>query len=265
MEQLPSSSFQKSKSHNMMKAIIVEDEKNSRELLRSAIENFTDGVEVIGEADNVNNAVALINKLKPDVLFLDIELPDGKGFDIIDRLDENYKVIFVTAYDDYAIKAIRYAAIDYLVKPLDLDDLEASIERLKIRPSITQKNIDLLNNKLKSSTAHEDKIMIASHKSYKLLNMDDIVAVEADENYVFFILENGKKHLASQSLNYFESLLPSEKFYRIHKSHIINLTKVKSVEKGRTGKAIFHNGSTMDIAARRKSAFLTYLKKYTEQ
>lgn len=247
----------------MMRAIIVEDEQNSRELLRSAIENFTEGIEVIGEADSVLSAVSLINSSKPDILFLDIELPDGKGFDIIDRIDGQYKVVFVTAYDDYAIKAIRYAAIDYLVKPLDLDDLEAAIERLKIRPAITKKNVSFLNDRLTSTNNSENKIMVPGHSGYTLLDVNNIVAVEADANYVFFTLENGKKHLAAHSLSYYEDLLPENKFFRIHKSHIINFTKIRTIEPGRTGKAILIDGTELDIAARRKQAFMTYLKKHT--
>lgn len=249
----------------MIKVIIVEDEQNSRDLLRAAIENFTVGLEIIGEATNVESGVKLINSLMPDVIFLDIELPDGKGFDVLDQLNKNYKVVFVTAYDDYAIKAIRYSAFDYLLKPLDLDDLEKTIERLKNSPPTTQENIDFLNLKLNSNIDNENKIMVPSNSGYKLLEMDKIISIEANANYVFFILEDGRKHIAAHSLNYYEDLLPENKFFRIHKSHIINFTKVQSVESGRTGKAILSNGSQLDIAARRKSAFISYLKKYTSK
>ena len=246
----------------MMRAIIVEDEDNSRELLRSAIENFTDGIEVVGEANDVESGVNTINRLKPDVLFLDIELPDGKGFDIIDKIKSGpYKVIFVTAYDDYAIKAIRYAAIDYLVKPLDLDDLEAAVERLKTRPALTSQNIDFLSQQIENKT-NDNKIMVPSHNGYQMIDFDSIVSIEADSNYVFFILDDGKKYLAAHSLSYYEDLLPDEQFFRIHKSHIVNFNKVKSVESGRTGKALLKNGAHLDIAARRKAAFMAYMKKY---
>lgn len=247
----------------MIRAIIVEDEDNSRELLRTAIDNFTEGIEVIGEAFNVASGVDTINRLKPDVLFLDIELPDGKGFDILDKIDAGqYKVVFVTAYDDFAIKAIRYAAIDYLVKPLDLDDLEAAVERLKSRPVISSQNINFLTQQIENK-GKDNKIMVPTHNGYQLIDFDQILSVEADSNYVFFVLENGKKHLAAHSLNYYEDLLPDERFFRIHKSHIVNFTKVKSVEAGRTGKAILHNGAELDIAARRKAAFVAFMKKYS--
>jgi len=246
----------------MMRAIIVEDERNSLEVLRSAIENFTEGIEIVGEARDVASAVVTINDLEPDVLFLDVELPDGKGFDIIDQLDkESYRVVFVTAYDDYAIKAIRYAAIDYLVKPLDLDDLEAAVQRLKTRPPITSENINFMNHQIASNSL-ERKIMVPSHSGYQVIDFESIVSVEADSNYVFFILDNGKKHVAAHSLSYYEDLLPSKLFYRIHKSHIINFSKVESVESGRAGNALLKNGARLAVAARRKAAFLAYLKKF---
>jgi len=246
----------------MMRAVIVEDEDNSRELLRGAIEHFTEEVEIIGEASDVESGVALINDLKPDVLFLDIELPDGKGFDIIDKVEDGqYRVIFVTAYDDYTIKAIRYSAIDYLVKPLDIDDLEAAVGRLKKRPKMTRENVSFLTKQIKTKS-NDGKIMVSNRNGYEMIEFDEILSIEASSNYVFFNLENGNKYLAAHSLNYYEDLLPDDRFFRIHKSFIVNFGKVKSIDSGRTGNVVLVDGTKLNVAARRKSVFISFLKKY---
>ena len=246
-----------------MKAILIEDEKNSRELLRTAIDNFVDGIEIVGEAEDVVSGISSIHEYKPDLVFLDIELPDGTGFDILDGCAElDFSVIFVTAFDTYAIKAIRYSAIDYLTKPLDLEDLEQAVKRVISKKASQKENIRFLKDRILKPEEAEEKIIVPSHNGYEMIKLNDIIAIEAENNYVFFILEDGRKLLASQALSYYEDLLPEHSFFRIHKSHIINFKKVTSVEPGRMGKALLSNGKALDIAARRKAAFLTYLKKY---
>lgn len=248
----------------MIRAVIIEDEQNSRELLRSAICTFTEGMQIIGEAADVVSGIATINDLNPDVIFLDIELPDGKGFDVLDKISiSNYKVIFVTAYDDYAIKAIRYAAFDYLLKPLNFQNLKNAISRLATKPDITQVNFEVLQESLNGESKSNKKLMIPNHNGYTMIELEKIIAVVAEGSYVFFNLDDGSRHLAAHSLSYYEELLPDQKFYRIHKSHIVNFTKVKSVEPGRTGCVYLENGFTMEIAARRKSAFLAFLKNHS--
>lgn len=250
----------------MMTAVIVDDEQNGREVLRTALEEYSEGIQVVGEGHDVKSGIRIIKKTRPDVLFLDVELPDGKGFEIIDQLgDQSCKVVFVTAYDDYAIKAIRYAAIDYLVKPLDLDDLEATIDRLKSQPALTTDNIQVMTNHLNNvqgAAKRNAKIMVPSHSGYQILVLKEIISIEAAANYVLFTMTDGRRHLAAHSLNYYEDLLSDDRFYRIHKSHIVNMSKVTSVEPGRTGKALLENGAELDIAARRKAAFMAYMKRY---
>ena len=247
----------------MLTALLIDGDKNSRELLHSLIENFTDGIDIIGEASHLKSSILLIQDLNPDVLFLDIELSDGRAFELLDQLDTSPKIVFSSTSEHFAIKAIRYSAFDYLLKPINVEELEKTVDRLKALPPMAKENLEFLSEKLNPNEENENKIIVPSYSGYKLLDIDKIIAIEADANYVFFMLENGEKHIAAHSLNYYEDLLPPNKFYRIHKSHIINFTKVKSVEAGRTGKAILNNGAEMDIAARRKTAFLSYLKKYT--
>jgi two-component system LytT family response regulator len=246
-----------------MRAVIIEDELNGRELLRSAINTFAEGIKVVGEAEDVQTGINIIKTVDPDIIFLDIELPDGKGFDILDHVEtSNFKVIFVTAYDDFAIRAIKYAAFDYLLKPLNFQEFRDAISKLDKTPHTRQENLNLLQNRLSGERSSENKLMISNHNGHIMIDLDQIIAVEADGSYVFFIMEDGSKCLAAHSLSYYEELLPDNKFYRIHKSHIVNLTKIKSVDPGRTGSVFLDNGISMEIAARRKSAFLSFLKNY---
>ncbi len=243
----------------ILRAVIIEDEQSGREVLKSALQKYVKGVDVVGEADNVESGANIIRVKKPNLVFLDIELHSKTGFDVLEKCrDYEFKVIFVTAHDEFAIKAIRYSAFDYLLKPLDINDLKASIERIRHLDVDQHQNIHFLKRQLKKTNIGTDQLIIPSNQGYKFIQLSELLALKAEGGYVFFILEGGQKLLAAKSIGYYEDLLPADVFFRIHKSHIINLTKIKTIDSGRTGYVHLISGATFSIAARRKSKLIRH-------
>ena len=242
-----------------MRAIIVDDEMRSRKLLRTAIDNFTSGIEIVGEANSVASAVIEIKALSPEILFLDIQLGDGLGFDILEQLHpQEFKVVFVTAYDQYAIRAIKFGALDYILKPIDLEDLKSVAHRLHTTPKLHSEKVAIARDHMKDTGSN--KIMISTSKGFISLNLDHILALVAYGNYVFIHTEDNK-YIANNTIQYYEDLLDKNDFYRIHRSHIVNVNNVISVDNDRAGSVTMSNGMKLDLAARRKTAFLQLFKK----
>jgi len=245
----------------MLKAIIIEDERNSRELLSNMINNYCEGIQLIGEAVDVESGVKLIQKKLPDLVLLDIEIKGGTGFDLLDKLrDVPFSVIFVTGYDQYAIKAIKYAALDYILKPIDLRELRSAIKRAKEQLNFVRQKRQFLLDSQKDEDTDLTKIILSDREQYTILNFAEIIYLKASGGYVEFILEKGFKKIASYSLKHYEALLPESVFFRIHHSYLINLTKVESYESGRTGNVMLKGGHLLNIAARRKVEFTKKIK-----
>ncbi len=247
----------------MLKVIIIEDERNSRELLSNMIKHYCEGIELIGEAIDVQTGVALIKEKLPDLVLLDIEIKGGTGFDVLDQLkDIPFSVIFVTGYDQYAIKAIKYAALDYILKPIDLRELRAAIKRAKEQLNFVRQKRQFLLDSKKEEDTDLTKIVLSDRDQYSILNFAEIIYLKASGGYVEFVLEKGFKKIASYSLKHYESLLPETIFFRIHHSYLINLTKVEGFESGRTGKVKLKGGHLLGIAARRKVEFTKKIKSF---
>jgi len=247
----------------MLKVIIIEDELNSRELLSTMIKNYCEGIQLIGEAIDVDSGVKLIKEKLPDLVLLDIEIKGGTGFDLLDQLrDIPFSVIFVTGYDQYAIKAIKYAALDYILKPIDLRELRAAIARAKEQLNFVKQKRQFLLDSQKDKDQDIDltKIVLSDREQYTILNFAEIIYLKASGGYVEFILEEGFKKIASYSLKHYEALLPESVFFRIHHSYLINLTKVEGFETGRTGNVRLKGGHQLSIAARRKVEFTKKMK-----
>lgn len=229
----------------MVKAVIIDDEINSRELLTTLLEKYCDGVNVAGSGTNVLEGINLINAVKPDLIFLDIEMPDGTGFDLLDTLSNaNYLTCFTTGYDKYAIKAIEYGAFGYILKPIDIEALRKVISKAQ--------------NQLKVSTARpEDSqtIIINDQDNFWVLQYDEIINIESAGNYSLVYTVESKKLLCHNTLNQLEEGLESNNFFRCHRSHIVNLKYINSVENGRTGTAILTNDLVVPIANRRLKEF----------
>lgn len=246
----------------MIKTVIIDDERHSRNLLRKMLLDFCDGVTITGEAKDVRSGIELLRKVQPDIVFLDIEMSDGNGFDVLNAFDDlEINVIFVTGYDHYAIKAIKYAAMDYLLKPVDLEELQLAIDKLgKFRVDERGK-LRFLHNAYENKVKELQQIVLPGRDSHVVVELHQIIRIEAKGSYVMIYLEDNKSHLVVNTLSYYEELLPANNFFRIHKSHLINIDKIKHYTSGRSGKVLLKDGSELDVAARRKSAFSQLVKQ----
>ncbi len=239
----------------MIKAVIIDDERKAREYLTNLIKNNFPLIEVIGQAESVESGKQLISETKPELLFLDVQMQDGTGFDLLAAIDRsNLQVIFVSAYDHFAITAIKFSAIDFLVKPVDTIELQRAIDKVKSQNSLVEvkQKLDLLLSNLN----HIDKIALTSINGIEFVKIENIIRCEADSNYTIFYLTGAKKIMVSKSLKEFEEILSTKGFFRIHKSAIINLSFLKKYIKGDGGTVILEDGSELQVSRRRKEDFL---------
>lgn len=242
-----------------LKAIIVEDEKHSRETLKNLLEEFCVDVQVIETAASVDEAVTKITALHPDVVFLDIELQTGTGFDVLSQLRSiNFEVIFTTAFEQYAIKAVKFSSLDYLLKPIDLEELQTSIEKAKKKKNqeVYKKQLETLMLNLKQQHPKLNKICLSTTDGFEFINTADIIYCKAEGSYTTFILNNNSKLLVSKHLKEYESLLLEQQFMRVHNSFLINLNEVKKFVKSDGGYIIMNNNDTVSISRSKKDEFL---------
>lgn len=241
-----------------MKAIIIDDEPQARIALKSQLERNIENLNIIGEAAGVLGAKELIQELNPEVIFLDIQLSDGTGFDLLELIDfEKLNIIFTTAYNEHAIKAFKYNAIDYLLKPIDVDDLIQTIERLKNK-LITGKHIKKLIGDLKKDNL--EQIVIQTSEGYFVFKLLDIIHITSDGNYSRFFFNNRKPLLVSKTLKEYEILLESNGFLRVHLSHIINLKHVVSFHTNQGLFVTLSNNENIPVSHRKKTNLLEYLR-----
>lgn len=242
-----------------LKAIIVEDEETSREILKNYLKKYCSNVSVFGEAANVEEALVLIRNHDLDLVFLDVEMPYGNAFDLLDKVgDINFETIFVTAYNHYAIEALNMHASYYLMKPISIDEL---IKAVHYVTDIKTKE-DALQNQIlvpKTKTV-AGKITIPQLDGFEILNTSDILYCKADDNYTEIYLNNNKKKIVSKTLKYFEEALTSSGFARVHKSYLVNVNEVVKYVKGKGGSVVLSNGKQVMVSASKKSDLLTYFK-----
>lgn len=239
-----------------MNVVIIDDELNARNTLRKFLSLYCPGVVVIAECSSVNDGVEfLITHDSPDIVFLDIHLQDGDGFDLLQRLPQiDFEIIFTTGYSEYAIKAIKYAAIDYLVKPLVADELKEAVAKVSKKKSERIKA--LLDTNKGPLTPMHGRIAVADSHGLQIVQMMRIIYCKAEGNYTLFVLTNEQKILVCKNLKEFETLLPLPSFVRIHNSYLINIEHVKSYLKGRGGQVQMSNNEFLDVARNRKQLFL---------
>ncbi len=245
-----------------MKAIIIDDESSGRRAIRNYINKYAPNIEVLDEADSVKNGLFAILTHKPNLVFLDIRMPDGTGFDLLEKLPEiNFQIIFVTAYEQHAIKAFKYSAVDYLLKPINPDDFMAAVSKLKSQAKLKEieDKVELL---LKNKHKYE-RIALPSSSGLKMVMISDIVRCESDNNYTLFYFKDQSTYLASKTLKEYDELLSSEGFYRTHKSHLINLKCVNEYIKGDGGYVILENGNHIDVSRRKKDGLIQLLSQQT--
>lgn len=242
----------------MINAIIVDDELKSRESLKILLEEFCDNVAVKALCQDVAEAVQAIQQYKPDVVFLDIQLQRETGFDLLTQLgDFDFEVIFTTAYAEYAIKAFKFAAIDYLLKPIDIEELKRALSKVEKRmnDSISLRLQQLMQN-LKNTSSENYKLALPTTDGLVFVKMQDILYCEASSNYTEITVMDGKKYIVSRTLKEYEDMLGEHNFYRIHNSYLINLNAIKKYVRGEGGYVIMANDKSLDVSKRKKEGFL---------
>lgn len=248
----------------MIKAVIIDDEKKSRETLRGLIEAFCDDITILGEADGFINGVEIIKKHNPEVVFLDIQMPDGSGFRLLESFkDITFDVIFTTAYDQFAIKAIRYSALDYLLKPIVPEELQNAVAKVKQnkKKGALKSNIEVLLENVSSGAKDPKKIVLSTSEGMHIVKVSDIIRCESDDYYTKFFLVDGKKIMVSKTLKENEQLLSEHNFIRPHKSHLVNINYIKSYIKTDGGYLVLTNDFKVPVSRRKKEKILEIINQ----
>jgi two-component system LytT family response regulator len=245
----------------LMKIVIAEDEIAARIMLKSMVEELDKRYRVVAEVDSVQNAISAIQFHQPDLVLLDIELRDGNGFQVLDAFPEaRFQVIFVTGYDQHAIRAFRYSALDYLLKPISRTLLVEALEKAVQFQSPDFDRILRTRSQLQEPDKLPRQLAVPDGNGYSFVSLDDILLITATGNTVLIHLAGGRKLIANHSLSYYEEFLPPNQFFRAHKSHIVNLSQVRHYEAARGGNLVLSNGDKVEVAQRRKAILLEYLK-----
>ncbi len=248
---------------NTIKVVIAEDEPRNVEILKAILEDHCEHVEVVGAARTVENAVEIIKKTNPDVLFLDIELPPRKGFEILNQFKKvDFDVIFTTSHEEYAIQAIKFAALDYLLKPLNIEEVKAALAKVKPRSKGEGNElVAILKEYLQNKDQSFSKIVIPSNDGYRLVNLNDIIYCEASDSYTKIHIAGEKKiQMVSKPLKGYDTLLDGKGFFRVHKSYLINMNHVKKIIKGVGSAVVMSNDQTIPVSLRKKDSFFQHLK-----
>ncbi|WP_284651777.1 LytR/AlgR family response regulator transcription factor [Flavobacterium terrisoli] len=250
----------------MITAILVDDDSNLRNGMKSLLSRYAPEIQIIGEADSVESGTALLLESQPQVLFLDIHLGDGSGFDLLEEVSKkgkiNSQIIFITAHEQYAIKAFRFSALDFLLKPVDPEELGKVIGKLKqvIDKNDSVAHIDLLLENIKKKVDNFKRIALSNSDGIHLFEVSDIIRCESEDNYTKFYIKNNKPILISKTLKEYEDLLTEHGFERIHQSHLINLAYLKSYIKKDGGYVIMADNSNLPISQRKKDRLQELLK-----
>jgi two-component system LytT family response regulator len=246
----------------MHTAIIVDDEAPSRSVLKKLLLKFCPSVEITGEADNAKEAYGLICKLKPDVVFLDLQMPGGNGFSLLKKFKEiDFEVIFVTSYDKYAIEAIKLSALHYLLKPIEVEDLKEAVNRLEKKMYAKEINEQTIANAVRNSEEIEKKLTVHIQDYVVFLSLNDITHLEASVNYTFIYMKDGAKYTSSTNIGEYEKILNGHlQFYRISKSCIVNVNSIKEYTKGEVCLLNLENSHSYEVSRRRKQELIELLK-----
>ncbi len=243
----------------MLKAIIVEDEVSSRETLRNYLKDYCQGVQVIAECGNIKEGKVAIESKDPDVVFLDIEMPFGNGFDLLDSLNEiNFETIFVTAFSHYAIQAIQHSAANYILKPIDIDELVAAVDKVISGRNKLNTTRVLLDN-LRNKDSQETKIVLPVLEGLEVIKAKAIVRCEAHDNFTKFHLQEGDVRTICRTLKHYSEILEPLGFLRIHKSHLINTDKITKYVKGKGGFIRLSNSDEVPVSPTKKELLMRVL------
>ncbi|MEM9076371.1 MAG: LytTR family DNA-binding domain-containing protein [Bacteroidota bacterium] len=247
-----------------LSAIIVDDEQHCIDRLLKLLEEHSEVLHVIGTRGSVEEAQKFIESENPDIVFLDVHLNDKTGFDVLTQLKEvNFEVVFTTAFDNYAIRAFKFSALDYLLKPLDPKDLKASIERTIAHNKLktTSQRVETLLYNLCKNIHQDKRLAVPTLEGLIMIDIKNIVYLQSDANYTHIHILPSKKITAPKTLKYFEDVLDEHLFFRIHKSHLVNLSFINSYLKGKGGYVVLSDGTKLEVAVRRKEELLKKLNQ----
>lgn len=251
----------------MITALLIDDDKHLRTGLKALLNRYTNDIAIIGEAESVKTGIAAIEKLKPQVIFLDIHLNDGTGFDILEKMASangkiNAHIIFITAHEQYAVKAFKFSALDFILKPVDPEELQNTIAKINeaIGKTNSFEHIDLLLENIRKKVDNFKRIALSTNDGIHLFDVSDIIRCEAKINYTQFFIKNHKPVLISRTLKEYEELLKEHGFERIHQSHLINLSYLKSYIKNDGGYVIMADNTNIPIAQSKKEKLQELIK-----
>jgi two-component system LytT family response regulator len=251
----------------MTTAILIDDDSNLRSGLKILLGRYAPEMKIVGEAENVNDAISEIRLKKPQVVFLDIQLNDGTGFDILEKITEaegkiGFQVVFITAHEQYAIKAFRFSALDFLLKPIDPEELENVIRKIKttLQKDDNFGHIELLLENIRKRNDNFKRIALSSSDGIHLFNVNEIIRCESEDNYTKFYLKDKRTTLISKTLKEYEELLAEHGFERVHQSHLINLSFLKSYIKKDGGYIVMEDGTHIPVSQRKKERLSEILK-----
>lgn len=242
-----------------LKTLVVEDEETSREILRNYLTKYCPKVRVVAEASNVDEALTHIRKYDFDLVFLDVEMPHGNAFDLLEKVgDRTFETVFVTAYNQYAIEALNCHASYYILKPVSIDELIKAVDHVM---AIKEEENALEHKVLTAHTIdHQGKITIPVQDGFEVIAAKEILYCKADDNYTQIFLRSGKKKLVSKTLKFFEDALTSFGFVRVHKSYLVNVNEIAGYKKGKGGSVVLSSGQEIIVSASKKANVLSYFK-----
>jgi two-component system LytT family response regulator len=251
---------------NKLITVVIDDEPDAVNFISTIIKEYCPGLEVVGKANSVKEGITLINDMKPDLVFLDVEMPNGTGFDLLANFPEkNFDVVFITAFNHYAIRAIKFSAVDYILKPVNISEFIESVNKIihrrKSKQASGNENFEALLENLR--TSYPSRLVIPTSDGREYLNPNDIIRIEADRSYSWFFINDKRKILVSRNLKEYQDLLNDRNFFRPHNSHLINLDYVKKFVRVDGGYIEMTDGAQVPISRSRKDLFLNHMSRYT--
>lgn len=248
-----------------LSAIIIDDEPKAVQNLHLLLQKYCPSVEVVAHSSDPIEGIGLIMTKEPQLLFLDIDMPNLNGFELLEKVKFlALDVIFITAYQHFALQAIKMSALDFLLKPISVEELKIAVgkaEKNRTIPSTPNPNLNVFFDNLQQESPYKHKLALPTLEGMSFVNLDEILYFFADGNYSYVYFLNGEKKLVSKTLKYFEDILPKQAFFRIHREFIINLNFIKNYIKGRGGQVMLTNGKVIDVAVRKKEEFLQIFQK----
>jgi two-component system LytT family response regulator len=250
----------------MIRTIVIDDEQHCIDRLSRLLdEQYSSTIEIVGAFERFEDGITAIKKLEPDLVFLDVQLQNKTGFDLLQQMNKiSFEVIFTTAHEKYAVQAFKFSAIDYLLKPVDADDLKLAVNKLqqKISKEEVSRKFEALFHNLKNIQNSSKRITVPTVKGFEFLQVNDIIRCQSDINYTIIFLKDKRKITVAKTLKEFEELLLDHDFYRIHNSHLINLSYIKNYNKGKGGSVTMNDNSEIEVSTRRKDDFLKRLAEF---